>query len=259
MNGVKAMAKKTNKPGFMMYHEELRRVMKYADKETFWKMIEAMLDYSEFGIEPSFVGAEAYMFDTLRAGLERDNDKYNECVEAKRAAGIKSGEARRKKRDAQASPCDEHENEAEPQKVETMQETECDGLPWQDVPPPMQPLEVVQGNPDAVGERGCEKFPPTLEMVAQYVKARGLQVDVQQFLSVNEASGWKDSNGKPIRNWRMWLEGWAMLYPLKGKQSAASGKVPNFLAYPQRTYQEGELDHIFTDLTPYLEKSGAEA
>lgn len=246
----------TTKPGFMLYFGDLEMLLEL-DDQTLRRFLKAMGEYAKNGTEPNFTGLEKIGFATFKASLDRDSENYRKRVEAGSKGGKKSGESRRNKRDAQASPCDEYENETEPQKAEVVQTAEGDELPWAEVPPPVQPLEVVQGNSDAAGERGCEKFPPTIEMVTQYVKARGLQVDVKQFLSVNKESGWKDSNGKPIRNWRVWLEGWAQLHPLKQRGRCGSG-IPTALNYSQRTYQEGELDYLFTDPSQYME-NGAEA
>ena len=39
----------------------------------------------------------------------------------------------------------------------------------------------------------------------------------------------------------------------KTNAPARAAATPNALNFRQRTYQEGELDHVFTDLTAYME------
>ncbi len=44
--------------------------------------------------------------------------------------------------------------------------------------------------------------PPTLEEVRTYCEERGNNVDPQKVWEYYEAGGWKDQNGKPVRNWK---------------------------------------------------------
>ena len=43
---------------------------------------------------------------------------------------------------------------------------------------------------------------PTLDEVKAYVKERGNKIDSQRFYDYYEASGWKDSKGQPVKNWK---------------------------------------------------------
>ena len=54
---------------------------------------------------------------------------------------------------------------------------------------------------------------PTIDQVREYARAAGLRVDAEAFVRVNEATGWKDTQGRPIRNWRLWLQGYAAKHP----------------------------------------------
>ena len=54
---------------------------------------------------------------------------------------------------------------------------------------------------------------PTIDQAREYAKAAGLRVDAEAFVRVNEASGWKDTQGRPIRDWKRWLEGYALKHP----------------------------------------------
>lgn len=116
----------------------------------------------------------------------------------------------------------------------------------------------LSNSPSAVegereGETERENFmPPTAEMVEAYARSMGFEVNAAQFIALNEQRGWKDSWGRPIRDWQMWLDGYVRSGA--GKLLAAQGgKVPTALNYSQRTYQEGELDYIFTDPSQYME------
>lgn len=54
---------------------------------------------------------------------------------------------------------------------------------------------------------------PTIDQVREYARAAGLRVDAEAFVRANEAAGWKDTQGRPIRNWRLWLQGYAAKHP----------------------------------------------
>ena len=44
--------------------------------------------------------------------------------------------------------------------------------------------------------------PPTLDEVTSYVHERGNLIDPKKFYDYYEASGWKDSKGNPVKNWK---------------------------------------------------------
>jgi len=52
-------------------------------------------------------------------------------------------------------------------------------------------------------EEKTKKFiPPTLEEIKNYCLERKNSVDYQRFYDYYNAGGWKDSKGKPIKNWK---------------------------------------------------------
>lgn len=54
---------------------------------------------------------------------------------------------------------------------------------------------------------------PTIDQVREYARAAGLRVDAEAFVRANAAAGWKDTQGRPIRNWKLWLQGYAAKHP----------------------------------------------
>lgn len=54
---------------------------------------------------------------------------------------------------------------------------------------------------------------PTIDQAREYARAAGLRVDAEAFVRINEASGWKDAQGRPVQNWKRWLEGYALKHP----------------------------------------------
>ena len=59
-------------------------------------------------------------------------------------------------------------------------------------------------------------------------------------MRLNDATGWRDGNGQPIRNWQIWLNGFATKYP-----KARAERIQTALNFEQRHYEPGELDYLF--------------
>lgn len=68
------------------------------------------------------------------------------------------------------------------------------------------PNVVVRGEEETI-------IHPTIDQVREYARAAGLRVDTEAFIRANEATGWKDTQGRPIRNWKLWLQGYAAKHP----------------------------------------------
>ena len=70
-------------------------------------------------------------------------------------------------------------------------------------------------SPPNVVVRGGEEtiIHPTIDQAREYARAAGLRVDAEAFVRANEATGWKDTQGRPIRNWKLWLQGYAAKHP----------------------------------------------
>lgn len=49
---------------------------------------------------------------------------------------------------------------------------------------------------------------PTLEQIQDYCKSRQNNVDAQRFFDYYEASGWKDSKGNKVKNWKQKVITW---------------------------------------------------
>lgn len=199
------------KPGFMMYHAKARALARMGP-ESFMAVMLAMCDYSEFGAEPTALNdMEEIAFYMMREALDRDDEKYQRRVEAGRKGGIASGEARR---------TIANQNERPLSKRTTVKQTnDCEANePTQHQPninptstqPNINPTSGDSSNPYAREGDGEEEFPPTVEMVEEVIRAKGLNVDAREFLARCEANGWKDGAGRPVINWRTWLTGYAL-------------------------------------------------
>ncbi len=64
--------------------------------------------------------------------------------------------------------------------------------------------------------------PPTLDEVKEYVKQRQSKVDPVKFFEYFTVSGWRDSEGKPVKNWKQKLITWEKF----AERSVGNGKQP---------------------------------
>lgn len=151
-------------------------------------------------------------------GRVHDWDAYAGRLIDKRAANAKRNrEARAKKRAQSETQDDESEritsaSRAHHERI-TSASRDVATVPYPTVPNHTVPNHtgyLSQTLPcDQTGER--ENFPPTVDEVEAHARAAGLEVDAEAFVRVNEAAGWRDSTGHPIRNWRIWLDGYARM------------------------------------------------
>lgn len=180
-------------------------------------------------------------------GCVHDWGAYAGRLIDKRAANAKRNrEARAKKK----ASCDaENENSdasrAHHERV-TCVSRDVATVPYRTLPYPTVPLSPLPSHEGAGAEGGGERefLPPTIEQAREYANTAGLDVDAEAFVKANEAAGWKDSEGRPIRNWMAWMQG----SHLMGGQAAAGMSAGKSLAsYEQREYDNKQLAYLFED------------
>ena len=85
-----------------------------------------------------------------------------------------------------------------------------------------------------------KKFtPPTVEDVAAYVADRKLVVDPKTFYDYFTAGNWKDSEGKPVKNWKQKALTWDSHERQRRTLAAARGLLPQKTAVASGSYDEG--------------------
>lgn len=74
-----------SKPGVMIYFETAK-ALKALDYETKGRLFEAIMDYAEDGVVPSFDGVLAAVWPFVAEKIERDSERYdNVVIQRKRA------------------------------------------------------------------------------------------------------------------------------------------------------------------------------
>jgi hypothetical protein len=68
--------------------------------------------------------------------------------------------------------------------------------------------------------------------VAEYIREKGLNVDAEDFIRRCEAADWRDGQGRPIMNWRIYLTGYALkaMQPQGGRAARMGGIDPRLAA-----------------------------
>lgn len=85
-----------------------------------------------------------------------------------------------------------------------------------------------------------KKFtPPTADDVAAYVADRKLVIDPKMFFDYFTAGKWKDSEGKPVKNWKQKALTWDSHERQRRTLAAARGLLPQKTAVASGSYDEG--------------------
>ena len=106
-------------------------------------------------------------------------------------------------RDSEATFCDSHAIDIE---EDTDKDTEKEKEEYEEKAPA-----------EKAGVKKTKQFvPPTLNEVKDYCLQRKSQVDPVRFWEYFDTGGWKDSGGKPVRNWKQKLLTWESHHEEKG-------------------------------------------
>lgn len=81
-------------------------------------------------------------------------------------------------------------------------------------------------------------MPPTLPEVQEYVKERGLMIDPAAFFDYFTEGEWKDSEGKPVKNWKQKALTWDCSARTRRTLDAARHLLPKKSAVKSATYSE---------------------
>lgn len=221
-----------SKPGFMFYHDDYHALDELSDA-SHRRVLDAMVLYSETGeLTQELDLTERIVFGIMRNAIDRDNERYQNRAAAGRKGGINSGEARRSKiqeDEAKRSKTKLASNERS-KRTNSISNTNSNTIPNYNT---NTNTNDSLSQEDGVGERVY----PTVFEVRDYAGKIGLEVNATDFVRWNEARGWTDGNGQPIRNWRMWLEN----FP----GAMRKGDTHEADAEPDRTGQRDEYGGLY--------------
>ncbi len=215
----------SERPGFMMYHDTFH-ALDGLDDASFRRVMRAACEYSETGSIATELGAiEQVVFGILRCKLDADLERYQRRVEAGRKGGLaKASNAKQSLANSSkgyqnvANPSNAKQSLANLPTITTTTTTDTT-------------ITTGYSSNTCAREDGEEEFPPSVGEVAEYIREKGLNVDAEDFVRRCEAADWRDGQGRPIMNWRIYLTGYALkaMQP-QGGRAARMGGIDQRLA-----------------------------
>ena len=239
------MSREAKRPGMVLYHDKYRALSALSDHD-FRLVIDALMRYSETGEQAEISGYLGAIYQLLAAKLDEDIARYDRQVEQRREAGRKSARARRA---AQSTDADFVQRDSTVvdyvERIATKSTNQSQSPISNQSQKGHQSQKSLplppQGQED--GEKG-EKIPEIFEVI-EYAKSAGCErcdeALARRFIASQAAKGWLGTDGKPIRNWRTWFDGWAAR-----TVSVTARPTPTSMQYDQRTYTPEALDRLTT-------------
>lgn len=169
------------------------------------QLLDAIFGYAE-GNEIELDGATKMAFSFIKAQMDRDNDKYQETCDKRRAAGAKggapAGNTNAKKQAKQANGClNKQNNQKQAKQPDTDNDNDTD----------------TDNDTDIVKEKESKKksadkphrsfVPPTVEQVREYCQERKRGVDPQAFVDFYASKGWFVGKNK-MKDWKAAVRTW---------------------------------------------------
>lgn len=157
------------------------------------------------------------VFSMIRSQFERDEEKYEETVRKRSAAGQASAESRKEQKTTSVNTCQQVSTDVDVSVSESVSD-------------------------DKEREKREKRFtPPTLEEVRAYRSERGdkaRDVDPETFIDFYASKGWKVGNQK-MKDWKAAFRTWEKR---DGPTARSGTKKNSFLNFPQREYDYDALE-----------------
>jgi len=170
---------------YVCFYLSYRKMLAGISDTARGRLVLAMLDYAETGVEPQLTGGAKTLWPLFQFQIDHDRQKYRERCEKNRINGAKGGSASRKPKVSECSPtgakekANEKDNEKEKEK-----EREKD----------------TYHTPPA-------SFPPDVEQVKAYAREQGLTLDAGRFVDHYASNGWMVGKN-PMRDWQAAVRNW---------------------------------------------------
>lgn len=209
-NGETGMGKTADQAGIVIYWDTFE-LLDELEPEEAQEMIGAIYAYSRYGTEPDFADNRVMRiaWKSIKAGIDRNLEKYEQTKAARSAAGKASAEKRAERASTKSTNADFVEQDAtnastEQQKQLSNIETKLE-----------LDIELERENKRGIKRERKEReiaapaafVPPTQEEVAEYCRERGNSIDSARFIAVNAAKGWMIGNTQ-IADWKALIPAW---------------------------------------------------
>ena len=158
------------------------------------RLFRAMLRYAADGTDPKLTGNERYLWVVAKQHIDREAAAYESMVNARREAGRRSGEVRRKQTGTTTNKSNQDKDKEKDKEKDKDKDKEREYRGF-------APVSA------AVAASRALSMPPSLEEIEAYCGERGNQVNPQRFLDFYTANGWRI--GKvPMKDWKAAVRSW---------------------------------------------------
>jgi hypothetical protein len=184
------------KDSFILYDNYDEQLAALTDQQVAI-LFRAIYDYRHNRKLPEMDGAVKMAFSFIRAQIDRDQERYEDICEKRRAAGALGGapkgnqNAGKQAKQANATKCKQNKQ---------MQAKQADNDNDDD--------NDIKEKEDNKLSKKKGFAPPTLEDVQAYAAQRGREDLAAAFYDYFTAGDWKDSNGAPVKNWKQKFITW---------------------------------------------------
>lgn len=221
----------SKRPGMMIYFDQWEYIATILAPEQFKRLFMLLMDKAQnLDVDaPDDDQAVSMAYHLLLPQLDKDAARYEKICEKRRAAI-------NKRWNNDALQHDEVQ-------MNTSEYKCIQNIPTTTTTTTTTPTTTTTTNslplpPHGGGEKG-EKIPEIFE-VMEYAKSAGCdrcdETMARRFIAAQEAKGWMGTDGKPIRNWRTWFDGW-----YARNVSVTARPAPTSMQYDQRAYTDDEL------------------
>lgn len=217
--------------------DELKRM----NDTNFGRLVRALMEYAETGIEPENIDDIGVYFDIYKGKI----DIQREAHEKKQSTQSENAKKRWHKNDVQSDSAEQTamQNDA----------AGCDGMPrhateCQEMPSDAYKTITITNKEESISKDIPKKKvgfqPPTLLEVEQYFTEKGFSIDPKTFFDYFSEGDWKDSQGNAVKSWKQKAITWNSKQIPIPRRKAMGGNAP----YKQTKLPESEFDAMFTDL-----------
>lgn len=166
------------------------------------QLLDAIFGYAE-GNEIELDGATKMAFSFIKAQMDRDNEKYQETCDKRRAAGAKggapAGNTNAKKQAKQANGClNKQNNQKQAKQPDTDNDTDTDND---------NDIKEKESKKKSADKPHRSFVPPTVEEVSEYCESRKTNIDPQAFVDFYASKGWFVGKNK-MKDWRAAVRTW---------------------------------------------------
>lgn len=209
-NGETGMGKTAEQAGIVIYWDTFE-LLDELEPEEAQEMIGTIYAYSRYGTEPDFADNRVMRiaWKSIKAGIDRNLEKYEQTKAARSAAGKASAEKRAEQASTnltnvafaeQSSTDGNTEQQKQLSNIETERVLNIEREKEKERNVKREKKERETAAPAAF-------IPPTQAEVAEYCRERGNSIDPVRFIAVNAARGWKIGNTQ-VSDWKALVHAW---------------------------------------------------